>query len=492
MMSAHGPKRGGDATGDRRACGGCGATLARDNTGHLCSRCLREQRDQFRTPPHHPDEFWNTDAFRAAFKSRHIGRVFKVYRNHPRHRQIHGKALNQGTLGRWLNLEQSQVSRIENSPEPEWNIKIVEGYAETLHIPPHLLWFDPTDESRSRAQSRPRSQESNTNGLIVVDSSNSTELLRVNLTETLSPVLSDAGMDDWEQRIHSLGRATRYRAAGHLMPDLTNDISDLRKLLSQSRSFKLSQRLTRALAQLSGLTSLTLLKLGDRTGSRNWVGTARTLAAETGDKDLQSWVCAQEAYFHFYDRNLTSAIESARHAEDLTQNSASVGSVLAAALEARAHALQGDNSQTFAAVGRAESYLEHLDPSLTESSAFGYDEAQLRFHQGSALTQLGSTKAALVAQDQALELYSEQNYLDRALVQLDRAQCFIHDKDVLSAIDLTVAAHSTLESPQLQGLIAVRIQEVLELLPLEAQSKSAVLDLKEAIDSSRVEPIEGK
>lgn len=490
MTSSHGPKRGGDARGERRVCGGCGTTLARDNTGHLCSRCLHDQRDQFRTPPHLPDEFWDTDALRAAFRSRHIGRVFKAYRNHPHHREIFGKALNQSTLGRWLRLEQSQVSRIEKSDEPEWNIKIVEGYAEILHVPPHLLWFDLEGQARSSSQSLPQSQ-SNSTSLIVVES-NSTELLRADLTGTLSPILSDAGMDDWEKRIHSLGRATRYRAAGHLVPDLTNDIRDLRNLLSQSRSFKLSQRLTWALAQLSGLMSLTLLKLDDRTGSRNWVGTARTLAAETGDTDLQSWVCAQEAYFHFYDRNLASAIESAQHAEDLTQNSATVGSVLAAALKARAHAQQGDKGQTFAAVGRAESYLEHLDPSMTESSAFGYDEAQLRFHQGSALTQLGSTKAAMVAQDQALELYSEQNYLDRALVQLDRAQCFIHDKDVSSAIDLTTAAHSTLKTPQLQGLIAVRIQEILELLPSDAHSKSAVLDLKEAIDSSHVDQTEGE
>ena len=156
-MSVHGPKRG---AGDRRACGGCGATLAWDNTGHLCSRCLREQRDQLRTPPAHlPDDFWDTDEFRAAFRARHIGRVFKAYRNHPRHRQIFGKALSQSTLGRWLNLEQPQMSRIENG-EPEWNIQVVEGYAEILHIPPHLLWFDPEGESRPASRTQSQSRES--------------------------------------------------------------------------------------------------------------------------------------------------------------------------------------------------------------------------------------------------------------------------------------------------------------------------------------------
>jgi hypothetical protein len=154
-MSAHGPKRGGDAASDRRTCDGCGATLARDNTGHRCSRCLRDQRDQLRTPPAHlPEDFWETEDFRAAFRARHIGRVFKAYRNHPRHRQIFGKALNQATLGRWLRLEQSQVSKIENAPEPELNTKVIEGYAETLHIPRHLLWIVPEGHTLSTYQSK--------------------------------------------------------------------------------------------------------------------------------------------------------------------------------------------------------------------------------------------------------------------------------------------------------------------------------------------------
>ncbi|HEX5407928.1 MAG TPA: helix-turn-helix transcriptional regulator [Pseudonocardiaceae bacterium] len=124
-----------------RRCQGCGAALAADNTASICGKCHREQRDQLRTPPTQLSRsFFETPEFQAAFESHHIGKVFKAYRNHPRHLKLFGKGLNQDHLGRWLGLNQSQVSRIENGP-PEQNITILTGYARALHLPPELLWF---------------------------------------------------------------------------------------------------------------------------------------------------------------------------------------------------------------------------------------------------------------------------------------------------------------------------------------------------------------
>lgn len=122
--------------------------LATDNTARLCSRCHREQRDQLRTPPAHlKSEFFETDEFRSAFKNQHMGQVFKAYRNHPRYLQLNGKALNQELLGRWLGLNQEQVSRLENG-KPEPNIEKLRNYATILHLPHNRLWFDFPGESR--------------------------------------------------------------------------------------------------------------------------------------------------------------------------------------------------------------------------------------------------------------------------------------------------------------------------------------------------------
>lgn len=150
-MSAQDPQRQRPAAAGRR-CQGCGAPLAADNTARLCSRCHREQRDQLRTPPVQlRSEFFETDEFRAAFESQHIGKVFKAYRNHPRHLKLFGKALNQELLGRWLGLNQAQVSKLENG-KPEQNLENLRNYARILHLPQHLLWFDFPGQSRLAAR----------------------------------------------------------------------------------------------------------------------------------------------------------------------------------------------------------------------------------------------------------------------------------------------------------------------------------------------------
>jgi DNA-binding XRE family transcriptional regulator len=127
---------------EARSCAGCGTTLANDNTGRLCSKCHREQRDQLAYPPRLKHDFFDTDEFKSAFASHHIGKVFRAYRNHPRHLQLYGKALNQEVLGRWLGLTQAKVSKLENG-KPEQDIEILSEYAKILHLPQNMLWWCP-------------------------------------------------------------------------------------------------------------------------------------------------------------------------------------------------------------------------------------------------------------------------------------------------------------------------------------------------------------
>jgi DNA-binding transcriptional LysR family regulator len=144
-------------------------------------------------------------------------------------------------------------------------------------------------------------------------------------------------------------------------------------------------------AQMAGLVSLTLLKTNAFGASRRWGRTARTAAADAADPLTSAWVWAQEAYRFFYAGDIAEAITAAQHARTLAGAAGGVGAVLAAALERRAHAATGDNDRTRRALGTAEDLLERLTPADTEPSAFGYDEAQLRFHCGNAYTHLGDT-----------------------------------------------------------------------------------------------------
>ncbi|MGV9675452.1 helix-turn-helix domain-containing protein [Nocardia sp. NPDC003482] len=83
-----------------------------------------------------PFAFWQTDQMRDALATWHMGRVIFAYRNHPYHRQ----PLPQERLAEWLGVTQAQLSRLEKGSAPE-NLSKLRRWAETLNIPPELLWF---------------------------------------------------------------------------------------------------------------------------------------------------------------------------------------------------------------------------------------------------------------------------------------------------------------------------------------------------------------
>lgn len=461
--------------GAGRRCAGCGTRLAADNTARLCSKCHREHHDQLRIPPAqlNPD-FFETDEFRAAFESQHIGKVLKAYRNHPRQLQLFGKALNQELLGRWLGLTQAQVSKLENG-KPEHNLETLRNYARILHLPQRRLWFDLPGQSRLDQLPAISSRETHEDSL---------EHLRVGLTDVLATTpLQDASVEDLEQQALQVAKATRFRAPGNLILELQSNLDEIKRVVADHRSEAVTRRLARVAAQMAGLMSLSLLKVDDRTGARKWVRTARLLAAETNDVNLRSWVQAQEAYYQFYDKNLPGTIDAAQYAQSLESRSPGVGSALAAAVEARAHALMGGEQGVMRALASAESYLANLADNATVPSAFGYNEAQFRFHQENALTRLGAVSQAIQVQDRALELCPAEDFMDRALVLLDRADCLVADGDISSAIELTKQTLRGLESSQAQGLIANRARETLLALPDGEIRRLNALELREAIES---------
>ena len=109
-----------------------------------------------RSAPHTTDgparQFLRDQRVSCGLRQQHIGKVFRAYRNHPRHLQLFGKALNQELLGRWLGLTQAQVSKVENG-KPEQNLEALRNYADALHLPQRMLWFDLPGQSRLRVLS---------------------------------------------------------------------------------------------------------------------------------------------------------------------------------------------------------------------------------------------------------------------------------------------------------------------------------------------------
>jgi transcriptional regulator with XRE-family HTH domain len=130
-------------------CEKCGKVLAVDNTENLCGACRRDQHGQLDEPPYVGADFFDIAELQAAFESWHIGRVFRAYRSHPHFVGLFAKPLTQENLGRWLGLNQSQMSQQENG-KAEQNLELLREWASILHLPQRMLWFDLPGQSRLR------------------------------------------------------------------------------------------------------------------------------------------------------------------------------------------------------------------------------------------------------------------------------------------------------------------------------------------------------
>lgn len=310
------------------------------------------------------------------------------------------------------------------------------------------------------------------------------EAIRLGLEQRIAGApIASAEIDDWELTALRHAQATRYREPGILLADLMADLTDLSSTLSLSRSATAVRRLTRVIAQMSGLVCLMYVKLGDRTAFRKWARTARVAAEEAGDPFTIAWIRAHESYGYYYSGDMFEAINVARHAQYVAKNTPCVGSALAAALEARALASLGPNhaEDAQAALRRAEVMLGSLESSDMVPSALGYTEAQLRFHEGNTYTHLHDTRAAWTAQKRALELAPDGDYTDRTLTHLDRATCLAHDGDSRNAVAYAAEILSSLTEEQRRGIITSRAQEIVLALPSSDRALPAVQEFHDLL-----------
>lgn len=319
------------------------------------------------------------------------------------------------------------------------------------------------------------------------------EVARQCLEDALSEgAMSEASLDDWERLVIRYGRATRDRPAPALVSDLSVEIAELGRALKRHRSASALRRLTRVAAKMSGLMCLAFCKLDDRPSFRKWARTARLGAAEAGDPVTLSWVLAHESYGHYYSDDLQEALGVAQHAQHLVRCIPCVGSALAAALEARICATMGRQRETREALARAENVLSSLGGDDLIPSAFGYNEAQLRFHEGSAYTNLQETTLALKAQDRALELCGRDDYTDWALTRLDRATCLTYMSEIASGINYAMETLDALTFSQRQGIIALRGRDILRALAPGEQKRPEARELRDVLmDVAEHREIEG-
>ncbi|WP_447002384.1 helix-turn-helix domain-containing protein [Saccharothrix isguenensis] len=114
--------------------------MARDNRTSRCGACTRAGNRHPTEPPEVPAEFWNHPDLQTALAARDISAVIRAYRKHPHH----GQPIRQDTAAVWIGLSPTRLSRIENG-EPVNDLTKLTRWAQLLHIPQYLLWFQMPD-----------------------------------------------------------------------------------------------------------------------------------------------------------------------------------------------------------------------------------------------------------------------------------------------------------------------------------------------------------
>jgi DNA-binding XRE family transcriptional regulator len=431
---------------------GCGTVLAADNTARLCGKCYREQHDQLRTPPTLRNEFFETDEFHAAFESQHIGKVFKVYRNHPRHLRLFGKALNQELLGRWLGLTQAQVSKLENG-KPEQNLEALRNYARILHLPQHMLWFDFPGQSRLRSpQPGPPPQEAKVDpapALMALGGSGQTPPIylvsNIQRVEEAPPSVAviRAMSDSFQVADRKLGGGKLYHAVSQYLR------SQIAPVLLEPPSDCSPSELFSAAASLTDFAGWMAHESGNDSRARGHFVQAYRLAVAGENTALSANICASMAHLAIQlelpddaDRLSTTGLGHIANVDGAKHLVARLH-----AMRARAYAMQGNEVDCRVALEAAHHSLDVRDDDGAQIEWIaGFDEASLASESALCFYTLGSLSQAEEESRKVIHLRVGDRVRSRTLGQLTLANVLaqggVYDEAARVGLDICNVART--------------------------------------------------
>ncbi|MEW2400310.1 hypothetical protein [Streptomyces sp. NPDC046862] len=303
---------------------------------------------------------------------------------------------------------------------------------------------------------------------------------RTDVDQTLSP---DAPQDlaDLEAAAESYGYGYHGQQPTRVLADLVADFTTLRPLLTVAQPAPVRARLCRTAGQMAGMTAIVLHDLGGRTESRGWFATAARAAAESGDSQLHAWVLAREAMVPLNYGAPKAAADLADKARRTAGHRPTAAATLAAAVAARAYALNRQPEQARAALAAADALMDRLPEGERSDTWLTYSEQKHHVHLSHAYTTLADTRRARESQQRALELSAPTSTMTRTLLHIDAAACTHHDGDSEQACRRTVAALTGLPDGYRTGLVRRRAQDLYEAIPAQHHHERAVRELRDVL-----------
>jgi hypothetical protein len=303
---------------------------------------------------------------------------------------------------------------------------------------------------------------------------------RTDVDQTLSP---DTPQDlaDLEAAAESYGYGYHGQAPTRVLADLVTDFTTLRPLLTVPQPAPVRARLCRTAGQMAGMTAIVLHDLGSRRESRAWFATAARAAAESGDQQLHAWALAREAMVPLNYGAPRAAAGLAEQARRIAGTRPTAAAVLAAAVAARAYALNHQSEQARQALADANALMERLPEGERSDTWLTYGEQKHHVHLSHAFTTLGDTLRARESQRRALELSAPTSTMTRTLLYIDGAACAHHDGDSEEACRRTVAALTALPVDYRTGLVRRRALDLYEAIPAQHHRERAVQELRDVV-----------
>ncbi|MBO3750971.1 helix-turn-helix transcriptional regulator [Streptosporangiaceae bacterium NEAU-GS5] len=296
------------------------------------------------------------------------------------------------------------------------------------------------------------------------------ENIRRGMDDTLvSATVSPAMLDQWEESTIGFGRQYMNTPPLRLLCDVLLEFAAVRKAMERRQPVDVQERLCRMAAQLSGLSGMIMIDLGDHRLARSFFRTGRMAADETGDRALRAWVTAREALVPLYYGDPREALNLAKKSRDMAGQAPCPAKAMAPVVEARALAMLAGGSsskkdvvdQAKKALSRARQAFSQMSEDDQGDTAFGYTERQLYFYQGDVLVKLGEAMEADIVLSQALEKYAGEP-LDQTLIRIDLAQCRLLEGDPEDAVKTAISALRAIDPIHRTELVIARVNELIK------------------------------
>ena len=306
------------------------------------------------------------------------------------------------------------------------------------------------------------------------------ENVRRRVDETLSAsTLAGATIAYKESVAEQYGRTYKTQPVATFLDNILADLDDVQVLTDRKLPSSQRRDLCAVTARMAGLVSMSMVNLGRYRQAREWVHTARLAADEAGDPHLRAWVATRGAVASLHLGDPQAAASAAREAEVLTHRQPGDVTAMAWAILARAAAMMLQPGAARTALHHAEALFTGAAPE--QNSAYLFTAGQLHFYRSHTLTTVGETRAAWLAQDDALAAFGPGETLDPTLVRLDRALCMVAEGDVRQGADYASTVLLELPADYRPAIVQRSAHAVASAVPAERRALPAVRALHEAL-----------